>query len=239
MNQINPECMILEYAGPNINEGIQDSEQTGESSEGRNIKTFCQAGLLKFGALMLLAFYTPVVLIWSEVIPFRYRFHASIILLAVFIIYSLIRRHGLRELGFRTDNLKDSVLWNLLFSAAGSVCLFLTYRAGFLRKGNDHLLPYIYVIYIFFLSPVQEVVFRGIFFAELKKIRIDNPRWVILLSTVSFCFLHLIYRHPPMLVITFASGLVWSLIFTRWPNIWGVSLSHSILGSLAIFLGII
>lgn len=228
MNQANSESIAISPVS------LLEEVHCMEDSSG-----FCQTGLFRFGILMIFAFYAPVILIWSDIIPFRYRFHASIVLLSVFIFYSFLRRHGFRELGFRTDNLKDSILWNLVFMVIGAAGLFITYRAGFLRSGNDHLLPYIYVIYILFLSPVQEIVFRGILFAELKRIRIGDYRWIIMISTVSFCFLHLIYRHPPMLVITFVSGLAWGLIYTRWPNIWGVSLSHSLLGALAIFLGII
>lgn len=232
MNQISSETITLNSASI-----LDDVRNIGMGADGH--AGLCLKGLSRFAALMVLAFYVPVVLIWLGVIPFRFRFHASIILLAVFIIFSFLRRHGFKELGFRYDNLKESVFCNLLFCLAGSVGLYLTYKAGYLRSRNDHLLPYIYFIYIVFLSPVQEIVFRGILFAELKKIRIYDSRWIIIISTFSFCFLHLIYRHPPMLFITFVSGLVWSLIYTKWPNVWGVSISHSLLGALAIFLGVI
>lgn len=232
MNQINSESITLN--------ATSILEETREFCVCHDEKLkLCQIGILRFVSLMLFAFCAPVILIWSGFIPFKYRFHASFLLLAVFILFSFIRRHGFRELGFRTDNLKGSILSNLVFCAAGAIGLFFTYKAGFLRSNNDHLLPYIYAIYVLFLGPVQEIVFRGILFAEMKKIRVNDYRWAILVSTISFCFLHLIYRHPPMLVITFISGLVWGLIYSKWPNIWGVSLSHSILGALAIFLGVI
>jgi len=232
MNRINLESIALNPTSI-VGEVLELSVRNDEKME------LCQTGILRFAALMLFAFYTPVILIWSGFIPFKYRFHASFLLLAVFILFSLIRSHGFRELGFRTDNIRDSVLWNLVFSAAGAVGLYATYKAGFLRPRNDHILPYVYAVYILFLGPVQEVVFRGIIFAELKRIRINDYRWTIFVSTISFCFLHVIYGHPPMLIITFVSGVVWGIIFTKWPNIWGVSLSHSILGALAIFLGVI
>lgn len=190
-----------------------------------------------FVSLLLFAFYTPVILIWSGFIPFEYRFHASFSLLAVFILFSFIRRHGFRELGFRTDNLKGSILSNLVFCSRSN-WLFFTYKAGFLRSNNDHLLPYVYAVHVLFLVPVQEIVFRGIVFAEMKKIRVNDYRWAILVSTISFCF-------PPHIQTSahacnhICKWFVWGLIFSKWPNIWGVSLSHSILGALAIFLGVI
>lgn len=232
MNHLGSETIAINSSS--LMEEVRDLGGINDEKTG-----LCQTGLFRFCVVMLCAFYAPVVLIWSGIIPFRFRFLASIVLLAVFIIYSHIRKHDFRDLGFRADNLKDSLLWNLGFCAIGSMGLFLTYKAGYIRSENDHLLPYIYLVYILFLGPVQEIVFRGILFAELKRIRINDYRWIILISAISFCFLHLIYRHPPMLVITFVSGLAWGLIYARWPNIWGVSLSHSLLGALAIFLGVI
>lgn len=232
MNNIGSESIVI-----NSSYLMEEVRDMGESHDEK--QRLCQTDLFRFCVLMLCAFYVPVVLIWSGIISFRFRFLASIVPLAIFIIYSHMRKHEFRDLGFRSDNLKDSLIWNLVFCAIGSMGLFLTYKAGFLRSDNKHLLPYIYLVYVLFLGPVQEIVFRGILFAELKRIRINDYRWIILISTISFCFLHLIYRHPPMLVITFISGLAWGFIYTKWPNIWGVSLSHSLLGALAIFLGVI
>jgi len=47
------------------------------------------------------------------------------------------------------------------------------------------------------------------------------------------------YDHPALLLITFVSGPVWGGIYLRWPSIWGISLSHSLLGALAMFLGVL
>lgn len=194
-----------------------------------------------FTPLFLLIFmlHAPVALIWLEIIPFEYRFHALFCVLAGLVFYCSFRRYGLRELGFRTDNLRGSLGWNMLFCAVGAMGLYMTCKAGFLRPGNQPYLPYVYIFYVFFLGPVQEVFFRGILFAEMKRAQIRDNRWILLISTLSFCFLHLIYRHPPLLLIALISGLTWGIIFTKWPNIWGIALSHSLLGALAIFLGVI
>jgi hypothetical protein len=191
--------------------------------------------------LFLLGFmlHAPVVLIWLKIIPFEYRFHLFFCFLTGLVFYCAFRRYGLHELGFRMDNLRSSLRWNLLFCAVGAIGLYLTYKAGFSRPGNNAYLPYVYSFYIFFLGPVQEVFFRGILFAEMKRARIRDNRWILLISTLSFCCLHLIYRHPPLLVIALISGLTWGIIFTKWPNLWGIALSHSLLGALAIFLGVI
>jgi len=194
-----------------------------------------------FIPLFLLVFmlHAPVALIWLEIIPFEYRFHLFFCFLAGIVFYCSFRRYGLHELGFRTDNLRSSLGWNMLFCAVGAMGLYMTYKAGFLRSRDQNFLPYVYIFYIFFLGPVQEVFFRGILFAEMKRAQILDNRWILLISTLSFCFLHLIYRRPPLLLMALISGLIWGIIFTKWPNIWGIALSHSLLGALAIFLGVI
>jgi len=198
-----------------------------------------QSGAFKLLFVLVCAFFVPSTLIWVEIIPFEYRFYAFFCVLTGFSLYCLRRRYSLHELGFRADNLRSSLTWNLLFCALGAVGLYATHTAGILRPSSPTYLPSMYILYIVFLSPIQEVVFRGILFAEMKRIGLADHRWMILISTFSFCFLHIIYNHPPLLIITFASGLAWGIIFAKRPNIWGISLSHSLLGTLAMFLGVI
>ena len=198
-----------------------------------------QTGAFSILFLLLCMFYTPPALIWLGIIPFKYRFHALFCVLTGFLFYCILRRFSLYELGFRKDNLNTSVCWNLLFCIIGAVGLYATHKAGLLRPRHVPYLPYAYAAYIFLLGPVQEIVFRGVLFAEMKRIHILDNRWILLVSSLSFCFLHIIYRYPPLLIIAFISGLVWSAIFSKWPNIWGIALSHSLLGALAMFLGVI
>ena len=73
----------------------------------------------------------------------------------------------------------------------------------------------------------------------MRKSGIVDGKWLVLISTCTFCFLHIIYHNPAVLLLTLVSGLVWGVLFLRWPSIWGVSLSHSLLGALAMFLGIL
>jgi uncharacterized protein len=234
MDQINSKSIALNPFS------IMEASQGFRSCE-KERYAFHYISVFKYLFLLLFMFNAPVALIWLKIIPFEYRFYAFFCVLAGFISYCFLRRYSLHELGFRTDNFNSSLRWNLLFCIVGTICLYGTYKAGLLRPKNSTSLPdaYIYIFYILFLGPAQEVVFRGIFFAEMKRAQILDNKWVLLVSTLSFCFLHIIYRHPPLLIIALISGLVWGIIYTKWPNIWGVALSHSLLGALAIFLGVI
>lgn len=198
----------------------------------------CRKSMFNFLFLLLVTFYVPVTLIWTGILPFEYRFHALFFILAGFIAYCFLKRYSFHELGFRTDNLSSSLLWNLLFSAIGVLILYCGYKTGLFKNHSPTYLPTLYIFYIFFLGPVQELLFRGVLFAEMKRIKILNSKWILFISSCSFCFLHIIYNHPPLLIISLISGLIWGTIFIKSPNIWGISISHSLLGAVAMFLGI-
>jgi uncharacterized protein len=193
----------------------------------------------RFFLLLLLNCYVPVLLLWSGIIPFAYRFHVLAIVLLSFIVHSLHQGYRLSELGFTLENSWNSIRWNLLFSLIGSLGLYFTYKIGVVTpREASYSLP-CFLFYIVFLGPIQEFIFRGIMFAEMKRCKILDPKMMLLISTSTFCFLHIIYNHPPILLITCVSGFVWGAIYLRWPSIWGISLSHSLLGALAMFLGVL
>jgi uncharacterized protein len=217
-----------------IVDGIQ-----GFGEHGKARQALYQGNIIKFFLFIFSIFYVPAILIWTQILPFEYRFHSFFFVLVCFLFYCSRRRYSFHELGFRTDNLGTSLRWNLLFCILGGAGLCLTHKIGYLHSTNATSLPHVYAVYIFFLGPVQEVIFRGILFAEMQRLRTINRKWILLISTLSFCFLHIIYRYPPLLIITFISGLAWGIIYMKWRNIWGIALSHSVLGALAMFLGVV
>jgi membrane protease YdiL (CAAX protease family) len=196
-----------------------------------------QAGA-KYLFFLLSVLYIPVTLLWSGLIPLEYRFHVSFLVIVSSLLFALQRRYQFRELGYRLDNFSSSLYWNFIFCLLGMLCLYFAYRYG-LKNPVTNENKSIYVFYILFLAPAQELLYRGILFAEMQRMRNVDNRLILLVSTSSFCFLHLIYNHPPLIIISFVSGLIWGLIFMKCPNIWGVSLSHALLGATAIFLGVI
>lgn len=232
MNQIHASHIKFEAIS-----GLDKNREFCDSRE--EVLALPRHGLFGFLSLLACTFYVPSALVWLEIIPFHYRFCTLFCVLAGFAYFCIRQRYSLQELGIRTDNLKGSLRWNLLFCLAGAVGLCVAYTAGIVRPRSEGYLPSAYIFYIVFLAPVQEVLFRGILFAEMKRMRSIDDKWIILTATLSFCFLHIIYNHPPLLLIALISGLVWGILFSKYPNIFGVSLSHSFLGALAMFLGVI
>lgn len=236
---INSMLFVVGMGMTGLSTGVLKMASEGENDDKAASKSLNWMKLLVLLSFILMVLYFPVTLIWLGIIPFAYRFHALAVLLTAWLVYTVRRKHGLRDLGFRCDNLKGSLFWNGILCAAGGCIMYLTYLAGYLRTSPIAVWLPFYIIYVFILVPIQELIFRSILFAEMKKINISDYRWLIAISTVSFCFLHIIYKHPTILGITFCSGLMWGIIYNRYPNIWGVSMSHAVLGSMAIAFGLI
>ena len=201
--------------------------------------TLAREAILMFSGFILVAFYTPVTLIWLDVIPFRYRFFLAFIVMALTIPYILKRGFNWSELGFRRDTLKGSLKWNLGVTFFFLVLLYGFYKAGWIELAQVRLWPFFLFFYILVLTPVQEFFFRSVLFAEMKKVRARNPLPIIALSSLSYGFLHVIYQKPAMLVATLLMGLVWGCIYYKYPNFWGVTISHALLGAVAITAGMI
>lgn len=194
---------------------------------------------LPFLLLLAANCYLPILLIWSGIIPFAYRFHVLIAVLCTFVIYGLYRGYRLGELGLTLKSCRHSVHANTLFCVAGGLGLYLAFQEGLLMpRDHSHSLTS-FLCYVAFLAPVQELIFRGIMFAEMQRCRIADPRLMLLISTVSFSFLHIIYDSPPLLLMTFISGLFWGISYLLWPSLVGISMSHALLGAFAMYLGVL
>ncbi len=192
--------------------------------------------LISFLAVVL---YAPVILIRAGVIPFKYRFVIMFCLLAVMIFYVWLRKFCWFDLGFRRDTLKQSLIWNLGLSLFFLTILYCLHNMEIVGKMPIRFWPVFFVFYILILVPAQEFFFRSLLFAELGNLRYKRHWSIIIISSLSFCFLHIIYKHPLMLLTTFFMGLIWSIIYYKYPNFWGVSLSHALLGVVAFALGLI
>jgi len=203
-------------------------------------QTFKRNSYFMYIFLLAVALYLPVTMIWTGIISFKHRFALMFGMLGVMIFYVFLRGHSLSDLGFRRDTLKQSLKWNLLISLFFVSFLVLLYRMNVIAgKSAAPLGPLFFIFYILILSPVQEFFFRSILFAEMRNIRHRYHWAIIVLSTFSFCFLHVIYHYPTIVLVTLCMGLVWSIIYYKYPNIWGVSLSHAMLGVTAFLIGLI
>ena len=204
-----------------------------------NLKQFMNHKFLRYIIILAFFYYLPVILILLGIVPFSFRFQMLLIVTALLAVYSAIHGNNLRSLGFRTDTLKISLLWNGALSALFVGILMFLYYKGLIREPSVPSWRFFYFFFIFISSPSQEFLYRSIHFAEMKEAGIKSPIAMIGISAITYCFLHAIYHDLITLIATLFMGIIWGTIYYRKPNFWGVALSHAVVGAIAIAVGLI
>jgi membrane protease YdiL (CAAX protease family) len=57
------------------------------------------------------------------------------------------------------------------------------------------------------------------------------PVLQVLITAAAFACVH--FGNPGLMVLTFLGGIVWSVLYRRWPNLWLLAGSHTVLAALA------
>ncbi len=147
-------------------------------------------------------------------IPKRWSFLLAGLALGGYVAYLVFRRaHSWRDLGFRRDNLTAGLL-------PVGVCTFLVGAAlvGFAAvQGRTIWQPAVLVLLV--LYPLWAIAQQ--FAATLQ----------VLITAAAFAIVHV--GNPALFVLTFLAGIMWSLLYRRWPNLWLLAGSHSVLAALA------
>jgi membrane protease YdiL (CAAX protease family) len=142
-----------------------------------------------------------------------------------------------QDLGITRINNKRSIVDVLpitLLLALLGLGLWLT---GFSRiQMNESWLFFLF--YIFISSPLQEFLYRGALGAFIQKLT-KNYITRMLITSLLYSFVHIIYKDILTLALTFAIGLIWFRIYDKTKNLLGVSISHAVLGVVTIIAGII
>jgi hypothetical protein len=167
----------------------------------------------------------------TGVIPFSQRFTLLLGMAIVVFVVELIRGRSWKELGFRSDTLSGSL-------KVGAI-LLIAWVFGAFSSSAAHESALFYVFYVLISSPTQEFLFRSVVFAEMNRAKIAGARWQVGLSTLIYVFPHTIYKDALTVLVVAAIGAIWGLIYWRYPNIYGVALSHAALGAVSIAAGLI
>jgi len=194
---------------------------------------------LLFVTYVLLAYYLPPLLILMRVIPFEFRFPMLLITSVAVAAYVLWGRYSLASLGIRLDNFGRSLGINISISIVGLLGLALLDLKGLIRAPTVPQWRWFFLFYVFVSCPAQEFLFRSALFAEMENAGINGKYWQIAISSISFCFLHIIYRDAITLCAALLIGIVWGLVYQSCRNLIGVTGSHCVLGVASIFVGLI
>lgn len=166
--------------------------------------------------------------------------YGSITLLSITVL--IIARHrniSFAELGFTTITKKSLLSWVIMTLGLLLLLFALNFFypdgvfTGLLKERNG----YIYFIPLYSLGVfLQEFVFRGYYFARVKKHM--SMRSAVVLNIVIFSLSHLpVFFHlsSSLFFLSMVGGIFWSIYYSNYPNIYLAWLSHNLIG-LAAFL---
>ena len=194
--------------------------------------------ILRFLPVLFLLFFLPALLIAAGIIPFLFRLPLLLLSFCATVLYCVYRGYRLGDLGIRSDNLAQSLKVNgvltLLFTLTLGLLFYFELMPGPFYPALIVFIPF----YLLLSSPMQEFLFRGFLFAEMRAAGVRSAWILIVVSAFSFSFIHIIYGDWLTLALTFAVGLLWAAIYYRIPNLIGISVFHGVVGMLAVMAGV-
>jgi membrane protease YdiL (CAAX protease family) len=161
--------------------------------------------------------------------PKRWSFLAVGIALVVYALFVVHRRaDSWTDLGFRTDNLRAALLPFSAATLAAGLCIVVWAQVhGRAHWGRE-------AVILLALYPAwavaQQVAFQGLLHRRLM-VLLRSSVLQVLITATAFAAVH--FGNPTLVALTFAAGVLWSLLYRRWPNIWLLGASHSLLAALA------
>ena len=180
-------------------------------------------------------FILPVLLLYTGIIPVKYRF--LVLVLASLVIFAItIQEHWTpAKLGIRADNFVKSIIPYLIFTILGVLVIY--FFAKFLgRSPVNEWWTKSHFVYIFIpISIFQEFAFRAFLMPKLESLFLSAIT-LILVNALLFAFLHIIYPHPSLnLPFGFIAGVGFATMYYFYPNLILISISHSVLNFFAVF----
>jgi len=162
-------------------------------------------------------------------VPKRWSFIVVGVALAIYATFLFRRRmHSLHALGFRKDNLVAGLVpvgICTVVAAVGLVAWAIVH--GKAVWGSEVLvLLALYPVW----AVVQQLGFQGLFHRGLM-VLVPSPVIQVLGTAAAFACVH--WGDPTLFGLTFIAGVTWSLLYRRWPNLWLIAGSHTVLAALA------
>lgn len=182
-------------------------------------------------------FIIPILLMYFNIIPKSFRLETLAMTVLLMIGIMIHKKWSKDRFGVHTKiNLKGIVLYSAFVIAGVSSVMFFANKLGFEPAPfwwhNTRFLALFIP-----LSVLQEIAYRGFLMPTLHDIFPDHTT-VILVNAGLFTLLHIIYPEPSiMLPLAFAGGLGFAALYEWYPNLFLVSVAHTILNFVAVLYG--
>lgn len=95
---------------------------------------------------------------------------------------------------------------------------------------------------VMFLYPIisvypQNIIYRAFVFHRYRGL-VGDPRFLVVLSAVSFCWGHILFQNALALVLTLAGGVIFAATYYRSRSLLAASFEHAIYGCLVFTVGL-
>ncbi len=188
--------------------------------------------LVILGAMILAVYILPILLLLAEIIPSVFKYHVLIGMSTVLLIYAKANRVSFEALGCTGKNLRASLTRVMPVSLLVGAAILTLYFLGWFRSDSPPAHWSFYIFYIFVSASLQEFVYRGVLFHFLSKAGISRV-WTIVITAGLYGFMHILFDVGAV-IFTFIIGLFWGWAYAKDRNLYSVTLSHSVLGSLSL-----
>ncbi|MFB2981841.1 type II CAAX prenyl endopeptidase Rce1 family protein [Microseira sp. BLCC-F43] len=183
-------------------------------------------------------YIVPVVPICLGWVPFAWRFYLLILVAIAIFAIARLYRFSPQELGLTTQQLGNALKAIARPTLAFASVMLIYYAVQGARIDNSSYKCAFYLFFAIISSPIQEFLYRGFLFGIFARARL-GVGWQILLSASLYSYIHLIYQDLPTLLLTLVMGLLWGCHYAKYRNLYSVILSHSLLGAIAILVGLV
>jgi membrane protease YdiL (CAAX protease family) len=182
-------------------------------------------------------FVAPVLLLYFDIIPKGARI--IVLLFLALMIYGITRKEqwSHHDFGLRTDNFKTTWFPYALMTLVGVFLIILFSKTiGLAPVGDWFLKPHF--LYLFLVvSVLQEFAFRG-FLVPVLRGAFPDTAGVVVINALLFTLIHIIYPIPQFsLPLAFIGGIAFALMYVKYPNLYLIAISHSILNFIAVLYG--
>lgn len=184
--------------------------------------------------IIILIYIALPVLICQSCFLFNIKFYLlTVIGILIFCLLKIFKIPN-NYLGLTKNNYIKSLKRNLPVIIICIILIVIVKLLPYNRFTSNKTIVF-YIFYILISCPIQEFLYRGVF-GYFDKIKEHKWLWVIT-SSICYAFVHIIYKG--FLTCVIIIGIIWYLLYRKDYNLFGVVLSHIVLGILTISLGII
>lgn len=179
----------------------------------------------------------PVSIITFGLAPSVYHY-AVILLVTMYTSGVVLYRKWTRfDLGMRIDTLifwKQYLFWTIIATIAIIVIHHVLNMPDIVWK-RGMLIKLVFISLA--LSCIQEFLYRGYLFRLFQDIT-HHMGWVVILNIAVFTYMHTMFPHLKIVIpLTAAGGILFAVLYNKYPNVYLVSGMHFVLNFTVLYLG--